>query len=316
MNKKIISIIIPIYNEENIIKYLIQRLQSTVDRLDFNFEFIFVNDGSSDNSLELLTDLMKTDKRIKIVDLSRNFGQQMALTAGIDYAKGDAVILMDSDMEDKPEDIAKFLEKWREGYEVVYAIRKERKVSFLKKICFGIFHVLNKMLSEVPMEPAGIFGLINRRAVEKLKNLKEQARFIPGLRSWVGFRQVGIELERGERYDQKPRVNFGKLVILALNSYFSFSKKPLMLASLLGIFLSFLSFSAAILIIIFRFAMKFKVPGWASMVVIILFIASMQFICIGIIGEYIGRIFDEVKRRPLYIVDNLYGFDIDINIKE
>lgn len=306
MNKKKVSIVIPIFNEEEIIQPLLERLNSVLKDTNYKFDFIFVNDGSTDGSLQILFNLAKQDKKIKIIDLSRNFGQQLALSAGIDYSDSDAVVLMDADMEDNPEDLVKFLNKWEEGYDVVYAIRKKRKTSIFKKVCFNAFYFLNKFLSEVPLAPSGIFGLMDKKVVDKMRILKEHSRFIPGLRSWVGFKQTGIELERGQRYDRKARVSFGSLIVLAFNSYFSFSKKPLLIASALGIFLSFASFFVAILIIIFQLAMKFKVPGWASLVSIILFISGLQFICFGIMGEYIGRIFEETKGRPLYIIKDIY----------
>lgn len=315
MGKKFVSIVIPIYNEEKIIKQLYSALESVIKKFDFGFEAIFVNDGSSDNSLAVMKTLLEGEKNIKIIDLSRNFGQQLAVSAGLDYAGGDAVIVMDADMEDNPQDTSKFIEKWLEGYDVVYAIRSKRKVSLIRKFCFAAFHSLNKFLSEVPTEPAGIFCLMDRKVVEKINDMQEKNRFIPGLRSWVGFRQIGIELKRDSRYDSKSRVTFIKLISLAFNSYFSFSKKPLRLASILGIIFSAVSFLGAILIIVFQLIMKFKVPGWASIVAIILLISGMQFICLGIMGEYIGRIFDESKRRPLYIVNDLYGFDKKQDLK-
>lgn len=307
MNNKIISVVVPIYNEEAILAELLKRLHSVAAETNFEFEFIFVNDASSDNSLKVLLDRARQDQRIKVVDLSRNFGHQLALTAGIDYSRGDAVILMDADMEDDPDDILKFVQKWLEGFDVVYAIRSKRRDSIFRKACFGIFYHLNKLLSDLPMDPAGIFGLMDRKVVEKLKILREHSRFIPGLRSWVGFRQIGIEIERGQRYDRKPRISFSKLVTLAMNSYISFSKKPLIIASFLGFFLSFASFVGGVFIVVFQLVLKFKVSGWASIVAILLFVSGMQFVCLGIIGEYIGRILDETQKRPLYIVNNLYG---------
>jgi dolichol-phosphate mannosyltransferase len=214
---------------------------------------------------------------------------------------------MDADMEDRPEDLPKLIEKWLEGFDVVYAIRKLRKVSFFKDLLFSAFHSLNKVFSEIPMEPTGIFGLMDKKVVNEIKLLGERNRYIPGLRSWVGFKQTSIALERGKRYDGKSRVRLAKLFNLALNSYFSFSKKPMRLAAFLGFFLSFLSFTAALVIVIFQLVVKFKVSGWASLATILLFVSSMQFVCLGVMGEYVGRIFDEVKERPLYIVKKTYG---------
>jgi dolichol-phosphate mannosyltransferase len=309
MGSKKISVVIPIYNESKIIKELSDKLKEVAGKSVFEFEWIFVNDGSSDNSLEILINLSKDDTRIKIIDLSRNFGHQQAISAGMDFADADAVILMDADLEDRPEDLPQLISKWQEGFDVVYAIRKSRQVSYFRKICFSAFHFFNKLLSEVPMEPTGIFGLMDRRVVDEIKRLEEKNRYIPGLRSWVGFRQASIILERGKRYDLRPRVTFSKLVSLAMNSYFAFSKRPMRIAAFLGFFLSFVSFAGLLFVIAFQMIMKFKVSGWASLAALILFISSMQFVCIGIMGEYIGRIFDEAKERPLYIVRDTYNLE-------
>jgi len=305
-NRKNISVVIPVYNEEAVLPDLTRRLAIAADNADFDFEFVFVSDGSTDNSLGVLLALADKDKRIKIIELSRNFGHQIAISAGIDYVDSDAMILMDADLEDKPEDISKLIDKWRQGFDVVYVVRKCRKASFFKNICFAIFHRLNKYLSEVPLEPTGIFGLMDKKVIREIKQLREKSRYIPGLRSWVGFKQVSLTLERGERYDKKPRVGFGKLFNLALNSYFSFSKKPMRLAASMGFIFSFVSFIATLFIVIFQFLFKFKVSGWASLAAIILFVSSLQFACIGIMGEYISRIFDEAKERPLYIINKIY----------
>jgi dolichol-phosphate mannosyltransferase len=307
-----ISVVIPIFNEARIIKELVIKLKEVAARLLFVFEFIFVNDGSSDDSLNILLDFAGSDKRIKIINLSRNFGHQQAISAGMEYALGDAVILMDADMEDRPEDLPCLIDKWQEGFDVVYAVRKSRKVSILKNLCFSCFHALNRVFSEVPMEPTGIFGLMDRKVADQVKRLGEKNRYIPGLRSWVGFRQASVLLERGRRYDGKPRVTFGKLINLAMNSYFAFSKRPMRIAAFLGFFLSFFSFAGLVFVITFQMVMKFKVSGWASLATLILFISSMQFACMGIMGEYIGRIFDEAKERPLYIVRDTYNLSKDL----
>jgi len=306
MNKTI-SIVIPIYNEEYILRELINKLGSSVRELPFSFELVFINDGSCDNSLNILLDISNEDRRVRIIDLSRNFGHQQAISAGIDHVDSDAVILMDADMEDDPEDLPLLINKWQEGYDVVYAVRKSRKVSVLKNACFHLFHSLNKFFSDVPVENAGIFGIMDRKVINEIKRLKEKSRYIPGLRSWVGFKQTSVVLERGKRYDAKSRVHFSKLINLACNSYFGFSKKPIRLASFFGFLFSFVSFIAALFVVIFQLVFRFRVSGWASLATILLFVSSMQFICIGVMGEYIGRIFDEVKDRPLYVVRGVYG---------
>lgn len=308
MQRKKISIVVPVYNENYVLGKLFAELDGVMKYANYNFEFIFVNDGSTDESLETLLRLAKSDNRIKVVDLARNFGQQVAVTAGLDYAAGDAIVLMDADLEDRPEDIVKFLEKWEQGYEVIYAVRQRRSVSLLRRICFNIFHRLNKIIyDDFPIDACGIFGLMDRKIVENLNKLRERNRYIPGLRGWVGFKQTGIRLDRGERYDKRSRVRFAKLFALAFNSYFAFSNKPLRIASVLGFLLSFLTFISIIVVIILKLLINFKVSGWASLVAIILFISSVQFMCMGIMGEYIGRIYEETKGRPLYIIKNIYG---------
>ena len=310
MQKKKISIIMPVYNENGVLGKLFASLDSVTKCANYIFEFIFVNDGSTDESLEALLHLAESDSRIKVVDLARNFGQQVAVTAGLDYAAGDAIVTMDADMEDRPEDIVKFLEKWEQGYEVVYAVRQRRSVPLLKRICFDMFHRLNKIIyDDFSIDACGIFGLMDRKVAGSLNKLRERNRYVPGLRGWIGFKQIGIRLDRGERYGERSGVKFAKLFTLALNSYFAFSNKPLRIASVLGILFSVLTFIAIIIVIILKLSINFKVSGWASLVAIILFISSVQFMCMGIMGEYIGRIYEETKGRPLYIIKNIYGMN-------
>lgn len=305
----IISLVIPVFNEEKVLDVLYKKICNIATKQKEVFEIIFINDGSSDKSLEKLLDMHKLDSRVKIIDLSRNFGHQNALTAGINFATGDAVILMDADLEDPPDVIFDFLEYWQRGYDVVYAIRKKRKVGVIKKIFFTLYHKINTMISEIPMlDATGIFALMDKKVVEMMKIIPEKNRYIPGLRSWVGFKQIGIEVERGERYDKTPRVSILKLIKLAFDSYISFSKIPLKIASFFGIFFSFLSFIGVFIIIFLKLTIGFLIRGWASIIVLILFAAGMQLITIGIIGEYIGRILDETKNRPVYIVKQVIGF--------
>jgi dolichol-phosphate mannosyltransferase len=305
----VISLVIPVFNEEKVLDILYKRICDIAYKREEAFEVIFINDGSSDKSLEKLLDMHKLDARVKIIDLSRNFGHQNALSAGIDFATGDAVILMDADLEDPPYTIIDFLEYWKKGYDVVYAIRKKRKVGIIRKIFFSLYHKINTMISEIPMlDATGIFALMDKKVVEMVKMIPEKNRYIPGLRTWVGFKQIGIEVERGERYDKTPRVSILKLIKLAFDSYISFSKIPLKIASFFGIFFSFLSFIGIFIIIFLKLTIGFLIRGWASIIVLILFAAGIQLITIGIIGEYIGRILDETKNRPVYIVKQVIGF--------
>lgn|SRR3989338_974419 len=304
-----ISLVIPVFNEEKGLSIVYKALCDVANKRKEDFEFIFVNDGSGDGSLGALLAINRSDPRVKVIDFSRNFGHQGALTAGIDFATGDAVILMDADMEDPPEKICDFLDNWSQGYDVVYAIRRKRKVGLFMKISYFLFHKINNMISEISIpDSSGIFALMDRKVVDIIKKIPEKNRYIPGLRSWVGLKQIGVEVERGSRYDKRPRVSFLKLTKLAFDSYISFSRVPLKIASFLGIFFSFLSFVGIFVIIFLKFAVGFPVHGWASIIMLILFVSGVQLITIGIIGEYIGRILDETKNRPIYIVKQAIGF--------
>ena len=306
---KIISIVLPVFNEEAILKELHQKLSEVISRRSERFEIIFVNDGSVDKSLAVLLDIRKQDNRICILDFSRNFGHQNSLNAGLRETKGDAVILMDADLEDSPKDILKFLEKWDIGYEVVYAIRKNRNVPWLKSLLFKLFHKLNNRLSTIDMEAAGIFSLMDRAVVNAIININERNLYLPGLRSWVGFKQIGIEVDRGVRYDASPRVGIFRLYKLAFDSFTAFSSNLLSLPIIVGLVFFATSIMAIIVIVILKIFYDIGPWGWASLVSIILLISGIQFAFIGLIGEYISRIMLEVKGRPLYIIRSKYMQD-------
>lgn len=308
VTKKLISIVMPVFNERDGLKIFYVQLIKIADKLDYDFEFIFVNDGSSDGSLDALISLAKSDKRVRIIDFSRNFGQQSALTAGIDQAQGDAVILSDVDLEDDPAYILSFVDYWAKGYQVVYAKRAERKASFLRKMCFSIFHKINSAISSVNVDAAGAFCLMDREVVRHFKELTERDKYIPGLRSWIGFKQIGIPAIRNARYDNKPRVKLGSLFKLAFDSYTSFSTLPLKIAMFLGIFFSLLSFVGVAVVIMLKLVFKLAILGWASTISIILLLGGIQLICMGLQGEYLARIFNEVKKRPAYIIRDKIGF--------
>jgi len=307
--KKLISVVMPVFNEDKGLDIFYNQLRNIINKLAYDFELIFVNDGSVDNSLGVLIGLYKNDQRIKIIDLSRNFGHQNALTAGIDQAKGEAVILLDVDLEDDPEYIQPFINSWNEGYQVVYAKRGARKVSTLRRICFSIFHKLNRRISSVDVGASGIFCLMDRTVVRHMQNLIERDKYIPGLRSWIGFKQVGIDTVRNARYDAKPRVKFGSLFKLAFDSFTSFSVLPLKISMFFGIVFSLLSFMGIAAVVTLKIFFKLAILGWASTISIILLLGGIQLICIGLQGEYIGRIFNEVKKRPNYIIRDKIGFD-------
>jgi polyisoprenyl-phosphate glycosyltransferase len=307
--KKIISIVLPVFNEEAILKSLHQKLSEVISKRSERFEMIFVNDGSVDKSLAVLLDIRKRDNRVCILDFSRNFGHQNSLNAGLRETKGDAVILMDADLEDSPEDILKFLEKWDVGYEVVYAIRKKRNVPWLKSVLFKLFHKINNTLSTIDIEAAGIFSLMDRTVVNAILNINESNLYLPGLRNWVGFKQIGIAVDRGVRYDASPRVSILRLYKLAFDSFTGFSGNLLSLPIIFGLLFFAISIMALIMIVILKFFYGIGPWGWASLVSIILFISSIQFAFIGLIGEYISRIMFEVKGRPLYIIRSKYMQD-------
>jgi polyisoprenyl-phosphate glycosyltransferase len=306
---KIISIVLPVFNEEEILKELYLKLSKVISKRSERFEIIFVNDGSRDKSLEVLLDIRKEDNRVFIIDFARNFGHQVALNAGLREAKGDAVILMDSDLEDSPKDILKLLEQWDIGYEVVYAIRKKREVSWLKSLFFKLFHKFNNRVSTVDMGVAGIFSLMDRTVVNEMISINEHNLYLPGLRSWVGFKQIGIEIDRGLRYDASPRVTIPQLYKLAFDSFTGFSGNLLSLPIIIGLVFFTISIFSLILIVTLKIFYGIGPWGWASLASIILLVSGVQFAFIGLLGEYISRIMEEVKGRPLYIIRKKYMGD-------
>jgi polyisoprenyl-phosphate glycosyltransferase len=306
---KFISIVLPVFNEEKILKELHLKLSEVISKRSEQFEIIFINDGSVDKSLAFLLDIRKQDSRVCVLDFTRNFGHQVALNAGLKEAKGDAVILMDSDLEDFPKDILKFLEQWNLGYEVVYAIRKNRKVSWLKHLFFKLFHKFNKRISTINVEASGIFSLMDRAVVNEMISINEHNPYIPGLRSWVGFKQIGIELDRGGRYDLSPRVSIPQLYKLAFDSFTSYSGNLLSLPIIIGFVFFTISILSLIVIVILKMFYDVGPWGWASLASIILFLSGIQFAFIGLLGEYISRIMEEVKGRPLYIIRKKYMQD-------
>jgi dolichol-phosphate mannosyltransferase len=306
---KLLSVVAPVYNEQKGIPVFYQALTETLKDAGVKLEIIFVNDGSRDSSWEVLKEIHAKDPRVKLVDLSRNFGHQNALTAGIECASGDALVLMDTDMEDRPQTVLEFLSQWRQGYEVVYAIRNRRQVSMGMKIVSRVFHWFNALISDLEMQAAGIFCLMDRRVVEQFKKFPERDRYIPGLRVWVGFKQLGIKADRGERFDGRSRVGTIRLIKLAADSIFSFSALPLRFAILFGLFFSLLSFGFVAVIVWIKIFTDKAIPGWASILSAVMLIGGVQLICMGFQGEYLLRIFNEVKNRPNYIVREALGFD-------
>lgn len=305
-----ISLVIPIWNEEPVIPELYRRVVDVMERASETWELICINDGSADRSLELLVALHEQDPRVKIIDFSRNFGHQVAITAGADFAEGDAVIVMDADLQDPPEVIIEMIEQWRNGYEVVYAKRAKRDGETpFKLLTAKLFYRLLRSITdvEIPLD-TGDFRLMDRRVVHAMRQLREKHRFMRGLSSWVGFKQIGVEYERAERYAGETHYPLQKMIRLALTAITGFSYLPLQLATYFGFGLAFISLLGIVVTIILRLSGSSFFLGQATTLVSVLFLGGIQLIVLGIIGEYLGRIYDEVKGRPLYIVSHAYGF--------
>lgn len=305
------SLVIPVWNEEEVIPVLYERLVQVMESTGESWEVIFVNDGSTDRSLELLLELHERDPRIKVLNFSRNFGHQIAITAGFDYADGDAVIVMDADLQDPPEVLVRMIERWREGYDVVYAVRIKREgESKFKLWTAAAFYRLIHSIADVdiPLD-AGDFRLMDRRVVLAMRRLREKSRFMRGLSSWVGFKQIAVEYERAPRYAGETKYPLRKMVRLAFNAITSFSHVPLQLATYTGFVFAGISGIGIIIAIFMRLLGNAQLLGQATTLVSVLFLGGVQLIFLGIIGEYLGRIYDEVKNRPLYIIADAYGFD-------
>ena len=313
-----LSIVVPLYNEEANINYLLERLISTLDKLKTTYEIVCINDGSKDNTLKVLIAYHKRNSVIKVINLSRNFGKEIALTAGIDYADGAAVIPIDADLQDPPELIEQLVAKWREGYDVVYGTRKSRSgESWLKRFTANSFYKTIGKMSPVPI-PAntGDFRLLDRQVVEAIKKMPERTRFMKGLFAWVGYKQTSILFDREPRFGGKTTWNYWKLWNFALDGITSFSFFPLKIWSYMGLIVSLISLLYALYLIVRTLILGIDVPGYASLMVAVLFFGGIQLITLGIIGEYLGRVYEEVKRRPLYFVRESYGFKNEKSIED
>ncbi len=298
------------YNETDNLSQFFSRLETVLNRLNTSYEIVCVNDGSTDNTLALLLEHNKHNPFIKIVELSRNFGKEIALTAGIEHTSGSAVIPIDADLQDPPELIGKLLAKWREGYDMVYATRRIRRgETFIKRFTAKLFYRVIDAMSEISIpKNTGDFRLMDRSVVNALSQLPERTRFMKGLFSWLGFKQTAIYYDRDPRQAGESKWNYWRLWNFAIDGITSFSALPLKLWSYVGIFLSFMSMLYATFLIVRTLVMGIELPGYASMMVVILFLGGIQLITLGVIGEYLGRIYSEVKGRPLYLVRRLYGF--------
>jgi polyisoprenyl-phosphate glycosyltransferase len=317
----LLSIVIPCFNEEDVIRLTYRRLVDVLGNRGFYLQIVFVDDGSGDGTPDIAVEIAKSDPRVKTVLLSRNFGHQAAVSAGLADADGDAVVIMDADLQDPPEAVIQMIEKWRQGAEIVYGIRTQRKESVLKRAGYNLFYRAFQRLAniDVPVD-AGDFSLIDRRALDVINALPEKQRFFRGLRAWSGFCQVGVAYERQLRAAGSTKYPLTKLIVLAKDGIFNFSTVPLTAVFYLGTLMSVLAFVALLLVLILRlfdipiFGMRVAdAQGFSSTILTILLIGGIQLVSIGVLGEYIGRIYHEIKGRPTYVIrDKVAASDVDL----
>jgi polyisoprenyl-phosphate glycosyltransferase len=308
----LLSVVVPCMNEEQVLPETNNRLVATLSQAPLSFEIIYIDDGSTDSTAEVLRGLQAQDARIRVVRFSRNFGHQVAITAGLEHASGDAVVIIDADLQDPPAVILEFMAKWMDGYDVVYGVRTERDGETPFKLSTAkVFYRLISRLSDtrIPVD-TGDFRLMDRTVVEALLSMPERDRFVRGMVSWLGFSHAPVSYHRGARAAGSTKFSLFKMVRFALDGIFSFSILPLRLATWIGFAASGLSILGIVIVLLDKyFAVPGMVKGWSSTVIAVLFIGGVQLICLGIIGEYVGRIYGESKRRPLYVVRERMGFD-------
>lgn len=313
--KQLISIVVPVFNETEVIEVFYRRCKSVFNSLEsFNYEIVFVDDGSKDDSYKKMIRLADFDQNVKIIKFSRNFGHQIAITAGMDIASGNAIVIIDADLQDPPEIIKDFLRKWEEGYDVVYGVREKREgENKMKLYTASFFYRILKVFTkiDIPVD-TGDFRLLSKKAVSHLRELREHDRFVRGLVSWIGFKQTAVHYHRDKRYAGETKYPYKKMIKFALDGITSFSSVPLKLATTLGYITSIFAFVYACSVFIQK-ALGVTVQGWATIMVGMLFLGGIQLICLGIMGEYIARIFNQTKNRPMYIVDEVYSRDRGIS---
>ncbi len=309
-NKVECSVVVPVYNEEQVVAETYKRLKNVMDTTGLSYEIIFVNDGSRDKTVQIIEDICSKDTHIKLIDFSRNFGHQIAITAGMDFSCGDAVVVIDADLQDPPQVIPRMLEKWKQGYDVVYGKRIKREgETVFKQLTSKVFYRILSSLTDIDIPvDTGDFRLIDRKVCDALKKVNERNRYIRGLISWLGFRQTGVEFERKERFAGKTKYPFRKMLHFAADALTSFSYEPLKVASYTGFLLSFFTFFYLVYVIYLGLFTARTVQGWASTLAVSLFFNGVILMILGITGEYIGRIYDEAKGRPLYIIKELKNF--------
>jgi len=301
-----ISVVLPVYNEREVVIPLYHALRSSLDQLAKDYEIIFVDDGSVDGTVPEILNMAKSDPRLIVVELTRNFGNAMAIATGLEFASGDWVVTMDSDFEDRPEYIGELYKKAREGYDVVYAVRESKHKSFLKDLGSRIFYFLMSRISSIPLPPnMGNFCIMRQEVVRALRKMSERTRYFAGIRTWVGFTQVGIDLPRGKRLAGLPKQSFPRLIKQAMDAVVSFSTVPLRLLSILGTLAILFALLAAALLIVRGLARPEVHIEWALTIMAIIFVGGIQLLGLGILGAYLGRIYDEVRGRPVAIIKKL-----------
>ncbi len=316
-NKKLVTILVPAYNEEEVLNLLYERLSNIMKSLqNYNFEILFINDGSKDKTLDIIKSLRNTDNRVCYLNLSRNYGKEIAMIAGLDYSKGDAVIIIDADLQDPPELIPEMISYWEQGYDDVYAKRKSRKgETWLKKFTSKMYYKTLQSVTKIEIQKdTGDFRLLDRRCVEALKQFRESQRYTKGLFSWIGYNKKELLYDRDPRAAGKTKWNYKKLIDLSIDGLTSFTTAPLRWSAIIGILISLIGFIYMLVIILKTLIYGVDVPGYASTMVVILFIGGIQLIFLGIIGEYLGRAFYETKHRPIYFVDR-YNEEKETNVK-
>jgi dolichol-phosphate mannosyltransferase len=306
-----LSVVIPVYNSADIFPELYARLRDSLTPAVASFEVIAVLDGCTDRSYEVISGVRTQDGRVRLIELSRNFGHQAAITAGLQYAAGDLVIIMDDDLEDPPEVLPQLIARLREGFDVVYGVRRSRKRSALHRLVYSLFYRVLGSLADIRIPAdAGDFCIMRRSVVDALNRMPESNRFLRGLRAWSGFRQTGFEYARGGRFAGESGYSFRKYLSLAMTAIFSFSYRPLAVISVLGALTAALSFLAGVAFIILKMTGHIAdVPGWTSLAVLLLFLSGVQMLTTGIIGSYIARVYEEVKHRPMFLVSRSEGFE-------
>ncbi len=300
-----VSLVIPLYNEAQIFKQLTARLNAVMESISFSCEVVFIDDGSTDGTIELVEDLCFSDSRYQGLILSRNHGHQLALSAGLVNARGTkAIVMMDGDLQDPPEMVSLFYTKLEEGYDVVYAVRRNRKEGFFKKLAYWLYYRLQRSVSnfKIPID-SGDFGMISRRVVDHLISMPEQSRYLRGMRSWVGFKQCGIEYERNARAEGESNYSFRKLLELAYNGIFNFSEFPIKLITRMGLYSIIFSLFYLTYVILRKIIYNDVPAGFATLIIAIILFSGVQLISLGLIGEYVLRIYNQVRNRPLFVVD-------------